>query len=122
MVEEPAGIIDGLAPVIIRNPHRLLTLQPRPSVEIELRNAIHCHGCSFFEIDVIGFGLGASGFLSQRRDNLGFVLFELGEEFRRRPDGGLKCEIVAVQGNPDAAIGRFFDDCLSAQISPSQPF
>ena len=58
LIEEPASFIDGLPPIRIRNPHRLLDLQPRPSIEIRFRHAVHCHAFAFFELCFLGFGRG----------------------------------------------------------------
>ena len=44
----------------------------------------------------------------------------VGEQRRRWLRRGLKRQTVAVQADADTAIGRLFNDGLSAQISPSQ--
>ena len=77
LIEEPARVIDGLPPFRIRNPHRLLDLQPRPSVGIGRRDTAHCHAFAFFNFGFVGFGRGYPAFQPQRCDNLGFVLFGL---------------------------------------------
>jgi hypothetical protein len=56
LIEEPARVIDGLPPFRIRNPHRLLDLQPRPSVGIGRRDTAHCHAFAFFNFGFVGFG------------------------------------------------------------------
>jgi hypothetical protein len=56
----------------------------------------------------------------QRCDNLGFLLFEFGEQRNRWLRRGFKRQTVALQADADTAIGRLFNDGLSAQISPSQ--
>jgi hypothetical protein len=78
-IQEPASVADGLPPFRIRNPHRLLDLQPRPNIEIRFRHAAHCHAFALLKRNVIGFG---HRFLLEQRDNPGFVLLESGE-YRR---------------------------------------
>jgi len=42
----------------IRNGHRLLDLEARPSIEVALRHAAHSHAFAFFELSFVGFGRG----------------------------------------------------------------
>jgi hypothetical protein len=56
LVEEPARIVDGLAPSLFRHAFRPLALEPRPSIKIALGHVAHCHAFAFLDLGFVRLG------------------------------------------------------------------